>query len=277
MGIFGGRIEVRFGRLADAPLRLHIERQGSGPPVVLAHGFGGSARNFRLQARALGQACTLSTYDARGHARSEAPDDPGAYAFERLVDDYERVALDAGDRVVAGGISLGAITALAFAARRPERVRSLLLASLPGTDEPRRRWARDFADAIERDGLEQAGSAFVWGERSRFDPAGAKLIRQGLLEHPPHALMHTLRQTLALLPEPATLAASIRAAGVPVTILAGSDDEPALEPSKATAAALERVELTIVPNAGHVLNLTAPDVFNAKLLAAVVADPSGAR
>src|SRR6266545_2627250 len=197
MGIFGGGIEVRFGRLADAPLRLHIERQGSGPPVVLAHGFGGSARNFRLQARALGPTCTLFTYDARGHARSEAPDDPSAYVFERLVDDYERVALDAGDRVVAGGISLGAITALAFAARRPERVRALLLASLPGTDEPRRRWARDFADAIERDGLEQAGSAFVWGERSRFDPAGAKLIRLGLLEHPPHALMHTLRQTLA--------------------------------------------------------------------------------
>jgi pimeloyl-ACP methyl ester carboxylesterase len=251
--------------LADEPLRLHVERHGSGPGVVLAHGFGGSARNFRLQARALAGACTLLTYDARGHARSDAPDDPARYLFERLVDDYERVSLEAGERVVAGGISLGAMTALAFAARRPERVRALLLASLPGTDEPRRRWARDFADAIEQHGLDQAGSAFVWGERSRFDPAGAKLIRQGLLEHPPHALMHLLRGTLAVLPDPTELARAVRAAGVRVTILAGENDEPALAPSRAVAEVLEGAELVVIPNAGHVLNLTAPAVFNAKL------------
>jgi pimeloyl-ACP methyl ester carboxylesterase len=260
--------------LADS-LRLHIERQGAGPAVVLAHGFGGSARNFRPQARALARACTLLTYDARGHARSEAPDDASAYDFERLVDDYERVALEAGDTIVAGGLSLGAMTALAFAARRPERVRGLLLASLPGTDEPRRRWARDFADAIERDGLDQAGSAYVWGERSRFDEAAAKLIRQGLLEHPPHALMHVLRRTLALLPDPASLAARVREAGLPVTILAGENDEPSLEPSKAMAQALEGAEFVVIPGAGHVLNLTAPAVFNAKLEALLGADRSG--
>ena len=33
--------------------RQHIEVEGDGPVVVLAHGFGGSARNFAPQARAL--------------------------------------------------------------------------------------------------------------------------------------------------------------------------------------------------------------------------------
>jgi pimeloyl-ACP methyl ester carboxylesterase len=56
------------------PLRLHVERQGTAaPPVVLAHGFAGSARNFRVQARALSSEASVVTYDARGHARSEAP------------------------------------------------------------------------------------------------------------------------------------------------------------------------------------------------------------
>ena len=258
-------------------VRLHVERNGSGAPVVLAHGFGGSARNFRPQVRALAEACTLFTYDARGHARSEAPLEADAYTLERLIDDYERVASEGGEPVVAGGISLGAMTALGFAARRPERVRGLLLASLPGSDAPRRAWASGFADAIERDGLEQAGAAFVWGERSRFDPAGAKLIRQGLLEHPAHALLHILRQTLAVLPDVSELAVPLRAAGVPVTILAGAEDATAHEPSERLAAALPSATLVVVPNAGHVLNLVAPGVFNEQLLALLGADPSAAR
>jgi pimeloyl-ACP methyl ester carboxylesterase len=33
--------------------RLHVEVDGNGSTVVLAHGFGGSARNFGPQMRAL--------------------------------------------------------------------------------------------------------------------------------------------------------------------------------------------------------------------------------
>lgn len=262
--------------MADKLVRLHIERQGSGDAVVLAHGFGGSARNFRLQARALAPEATVLTYDARGHARSEAPDGADAYTLGRLIDDYERVAAESESSVVAGGISLGALTALGFAARRPERVRGLLLAALPGTDAPRKRWALDFAAAIDQDGLDAAGSAFVWGERSRFDPAGAKLIRQGLLEHPPHALAHLLRQTLAVLPDLTELAAPVAHATFPVTILVGAEDAPALEPSRALAAALPRAQFVVVPNAGHVLNLAVPAIFNEHLLALLRAGRSGA-
>ena len=247
------------------PVRLHVEHQGEGPALVLAHGFGGSARNFRLQVRALASHAATVAYDARGHARSEAPPNADAYTLERLVDDFERVANETGERVVAAGISLGAMTALGFAARRPERVRALLLASLPGWDEPRLRWARDFATAIEKEGLDAAGAAFVWGERSRFDPAGAKLIRQGILEHPPHALMHILRATLAVLPDVRTLAAPLVNATFPVTIIVGARDEPALAPSQALVEVLLRARLVVVPNAGHVVNLVAPAVFNKEL------------
>jgi len=249
--------------------KLHVERQGAGPTVVLAHGFGGSARNFRPQARALASECTVVTYDARGHARSEAPPDADAYAFERLIDDFESVASETAEPIVAGGLSLGAMTALGFAARRPERVRALLLASLPGTDAPRKGWATGFAEAIERQGLEEAGAAFVWGEQSRFDPAGAKLIRQGLLEHPARALMHLLRQTLAVLPDVEVLAEPLRSCAQPITLLLGTEDEPSHEPSRRLALALPRARVIVVPNAGHVVNLAAPAVFNEQLLTLV--------
>src|SRR6185503_8585677 len=140
--------------------KLHVEVSGSGTSVVFAHGFGGSARNFRPQAKALREEREVVLYDARGHARSEAPDDPTAYDFERLVDDFETVAARSAEPVVAGGLSLGAATALAFGLRRPERVRALILASRPGgsDDVPRQKWAVAFADAIEARGLESAGA-----------------------------------------------------------------------------------------------------------------------
>ena len=243
---------------------LHVEVSGSGTSVVLAHGFGGSARNFRPQAKALREEREVVLYDARGHARSGAPDDPSAYDFERLVDDFETVAARSAEPVVAGGLSLGSATALAFGLRRPERVRALILASPPGgsDDVPRQKWAIAFADAIEARGLESAGAEFAWGERSRFDPKGAALIRQGLMEHPPHALAHILRRTLAVLPGPEALGEKLASFTKPVLVIAGSEDRTAAAPAKALVRLLPNAELHVVEGAGHVVNLAAPEAFN---------------
>jgi len=206
-------------------------------------------------------------YDARGHARSEAPTDPDAYSFERLVDDYESVALSGDDSalpVVAGGLSLGSATALAFALRRKERVRALVLASPPGgSDDPERRaWALDFSRAIDERGLEAAGSEFVWGKRARFDPRGAALIRSGFMEHPPHALSHILKRTLAELPGPTRLAAELGRLNRPVLIVMGAEDQSSAESSRSLVALLPDAELVVVPGAGHVVNLAAAGAFN---------------
>jgi len=241
-------------------VRLHVETKGAGPTVVFAHGFGGSARNFRVQARVLGKEFRVVTYDARGHARSEAPEDPRAYDFERLIDDFERVAGDGP--VVAGGLSLGAATALGFARRRPERVRALVLASVPRSGDAHPEWALGFAAAIDEEGMDAAGAKFVWGERSRFDPAGAKLIKNGLAEHPAFALAHILRQTLAVLPSPAILAKDL---DLPALIIAGGEDHTALPACRELHAVMPRSELEIVPGAGHVVNLVAPEPFNERV------------
>jgi pimeloyl-ACP methyl ester carboxylesterase len=244
---------------AGPPPRLHVEDRGVGPTLVFSHGFGGSARNFRPQVRAFSDRFRVKSYDARGHARSEAPLSPEAYDFERLVDDYERVAGE-GEPVVAAGLSLGAATALGFARRRPERVKALVLASLPRSGQALGGWALRFAEAIDERGLEQAGAEFVWGERSRFDPDGAALIKKGLMEHPPHALAAILRRTLAVLPKVTEIAQGV---DLPTLIVVGGDDATALPPSEALKGALPRAELELVPGAGHVVNLVAPDAFNA--------------
>jgi pimeloyl-ACP methyl ester carboxylesterase len=248
------------------PVRLHVEAKGEGPAIVFAHGFGGSARNFRPQVRALSDRYRVVVYDARGHGRSEAPEEADAYTLERLVDDFERVAGDhgGGGPVVAAGLSLGAAVALAFARRRPERVSRLILASPPAAGANRSEWALGFARAIDAEGLEAAGARFVWGERSRFDPAGAKLIKSGLMEHPGRALAHVLRETLAVLPAPAELAGTL---DLPALVIAGGDDEAVLPAARELEAVLPRVRLVVVPGAGHVVNLVAADAFNAEVRA----------
>ncbi len=249
---------------SSAGVRLHVEATGAGRWLLLAHGFGGSARNFRPQVKAFSASHRVVTYDARGHARSEAPSDPGAYEFERLVDDYERVASESGDSIVAGGLSLGAATALGFALRRKERVRALVLASPPGgSDDPERRdWALGFARAIDERGLEAAGAEFAWGGRARFDPKGAALIRAGLMEHPPAALAQILRHSLAELPGPSRLADELRAFDRPVLVVTGSEDRSAAAPARELVRDLPDAELVEIPGAGHVVNLAAAEAFN---------------
>jgi pimeloyl-ACP methyl ester carboxylesterase len=251
--------------------QLHIESRGDGPVIALAHGFGGSARNFRGQARSLSDAWRVVTWDARGHARSDAARDPAAYTLDALAEDVGRV-LDAQSptavSAIVGGLSLGAAAALAFARARPDRVRGLILASYPASRRTSQRGgftriAHAFADAIENDGLEAAGERFVWGAESGLDARGAALVRQGFLEHPPHALAFTLRGVLAVLPEPETLAASLARLDLPTLLVAGGADAGSVASHQALAAALPRVRSVVIPDAGHVVNLAAPAAFDA--------------
>jgi pimeloyl-ACP methyl ester carboxylesterase len=258
-------------------VELHLEVEGDGPRLlVLMHGFGGSARNWRPQLRALrdaswsdGRALRVAAFDVRGHARSGAPRDADAYRPERFVADVARV-LDflRAERAVVGGLSMGAGIAARFAIAHPARSEALVLAALPpGAAEGSRQesWSLAFADALERDGLEAAGARYAWGPESGLDEGAARLVRLGFSEHAPHALAHTLRGLLAVQPAAEALAAQLAPHAFPVLALVGDRDPVSLEASRRLAVALERAELVVVPDAGHAVNLEARDATSAAL------------
>ncbi len=250
-------------------IALHLEVEGEGPLVLLLHGFGGSARNWRPQMRALRPSFRVAAFDLRGHARSAAPDDAAAYRPACFVADVARVLDHLGvERAVVGGLSMGAGIAARFAAAQPARVRALVLASLPpGAEEGTRQrtWALAFAEAIDRGGLEAAGARFAWGAESGLDANAVKLVRAGFLEHPPHAIAHTLREFLALQPGWSGVADSLIAQHIPLLVIAGERDTVSLTPCLNLAHALAEAELLVVPNAGHVVNLEARDAVSAVL------------
>ena len=106
--------------------------QGIGFPLVLVPGVQGRWEWMRPAAEALARRTRTISYSLCG--------DPGSGArlardasFDAHVDQLDRVLDRAGaDRVALCGVSFGGWIALRYAAKRPERVGALVLASTPG-------------------------------------------------------------------------------------------------------------------------------------------------
>jgi len=112
---------------------LTVSRNGSGPAVVLLHGFPEIAYSWRHQIPALADAgYSVIAPDQRGYGWSDRPEGVEAYTMHQLVGDV--IALldhdEIADAVVVGH-DWGAIIAPWVALFRPDRVRALALLSVP--------------------------------------------------------------------------------------------------------------------------------------------------
>jgi 3-oxoadipate enol-lactonase len=259
---------------------LHVETQGVGAALVLAHGFGGSARNWRPQLRALRDALAITVFDARGHARSTKLAGPEQAHADAVLADFAAVAASASAAPLAvGGLSMGAATALRFALAQPERVRALVLMSPPAGARSGRGLSASalaFAEAIEQSGLDAAGARFAWGPNAGLDAQGAAWVRAGFLEHDAQSLAHLLREYVARLPTPGELGSLLGRVAAPALVIAGDQDDASLPAARELASALPEARLELIAGAGHVVNLAAPERVNA-LLREFLAGPSAPR
>ncbi|MEX1169934.1 MAG: alpha/beta hydrolase [Chloroflexota bacterium] len=135
-------------------LEIGYEQLGAGPPLILLHGASSSGRiDFAAQIPSLASAFRLLLPDARGHGATRW--DPAlGFRAEWLVGDLETFvdALSLATFHLVG-FSMGALTALGFASRQPERLRTLVVAAITVEREPRASVARRLLDPerIERD------------------------------------------------------------------------------------------------------------------------------
>src|SRR6266849_1816833 len=124
-------------RLNDCDLAYTV--QGSGPSVVLVHGFPLNRTIWNPQLRELSRDFQVVTPDLRGHGESEAT--PGVYTMEGLARDLKALVDHLGlEPIVLGGLSMGGYVAFAFLRRFAERVQALIRADTkaePDTDEAR--------------------------------------------------------------------------------------------------------------------------------------------
>src|SRR4051812_22748185 len=111
--------------------RLRYYAGGSGPPVVLVHGLGGAAPNWRLIAPGLALERRVIVPELPGHGASDPL--PGADTIDPFAD-LVVGALEQEEASPAAwvGHSLGGLVALRAAVRHPEAVTGIVLAAAAG-------------------------------------------------------------------------------------------------------------------------------------------------
>ena len=251
-------------------IEIGAEVFGDGPPLVLLHGFTGSAAAWGDLARRLAARRRVIAFDLPGHGASPAPRDPTDARLPQVADALVRALASLGVRDADWiGYSLGARTALHVAVAHPEAVKSLILeGGSPGIADSVERAARAeadarLADAIERDGLERfvddwlAQPLFATQARLPTDVRTRERARR--LRGSAAGYAASLRATGTGTQEPLwERLAEIRAR---VLLVAGALDVKFCAIAHAMAAALRDARVAIVPGAGHAVHLERPDAW----------------
>jgi pimeloyl-ACP methyl ester carboxylesterase len=116
-----------FAYNGDVRIRYLVE--GTGPPLVLHHGFSDSVETWYDYGYVTGLAerHRLLLVDARGHGASDKPHDPARYSPVDMVGDVIAVLDDCGaQRTDFYGHSMGGGLGLCMTRLRPDRLRSLI-------------------------------------------------------------------------------------------------------------------------------------------------------
>ena len=231
---------------------IHYEIHGSGPVLLLTHGYSSTSEMWHGQIEALSKHHQLVLWDMRGHGRSDYPDDPLAYSEALTVADMAALLDQVGAKnAVVGGLSLGGYMSLAFYRAHPDRVCALLIIDTgPGFKKDDARWAwnkraHETGDRFEREGLGALKSASR--ERSGVshrDASGLARAARGMLTQRDARVIESLPDIK-----------------VPSLVVVGADDTPFLAASDYMAAKIPGAAKVVIPGGGHAVNIDQPQAF----------------
>ena len=236
---------------------------GSGPALVLLHGLGGSRLSWEPQLAALSLDHRVVAWDLPGYGGSRAVQ--GAVDFTALSDAVIEFLDTIGvAQAHLAGISFGGMIAQYVAARYPSRILSLTLLStspafgLDGTNPDEWRAARlapldagrepvDFADdvlgAIAGPNISAEALAGQRAAMARISGAALRTSIDCLVTH----------DSIALLP---------KITAPTVCIVGDLDEETPVGYAFALTDLIPGARLAVIPQAGHLLNVEAPDAVN---------------
>lgn len=251
-------------------IEMAYEMEGSGPPVVLLHGYPFNRTMWREQAEALSGSFRVIMPDLRGLGETEATVEEEPATMNEMAQDVAALLDQLNiDRAMLCGLSMGGYVAFAFTRRFPLRVRALVLADTrPQADTDEARRVRE----------EQARKVLAEGMTAISDDLLKKTLAPATLYARPDIIERVREMILSTKAEGAAAALRGMAARsdqtpflpniiAPTLIFVGSEDR--ITPP-ADAELMRREirgsRLEIIPGAGHVSNLERPDEFNRALL-----------
>lgn len=230
------RLETRWDRVDG--IRMYARAGGSGPPVVLVHGFGVSGRYLLPLAEVLAERFSAYVPDLPGHGRSERPTVPHGIAehTDALSGWLDEVGLER-PAFVANSMGCQIVTELAV--RQPDRVGPLVLAG-PTVDPQKRGGPRQIFAGMRATGREPM-SLVALAARD-----GAVQDLRGLREAARSALADRMEDRLPSIDQPAVVVHGERDAFV------------SLEWAELVASLLPRGRLVVVSGEPHAVPYTNP-------------------
>jgi 3-oxoadipate enol-lactonase len=243
-------------------LELNYLEQGSGEVLILVHGLGGTADNWRGQMEALAPYCRVIAPDLRGHGQSGyRADEP--VSVRVFADDVMALLDQLGvARAHFCGLSMGGMIVLEIFVRHPFRLNSLILADTTAFFPPPQalaailkhfdhldlaRWGQVMASLL----LRRQAPAALRQEVARMLAANRPdLYRQGLIA----AFEGDYRWMLSQI-------------DLPTLVLVGEEDQATpIGYARLLHEHIKNSTLQIIPDAGHYSSLENPAAFNRQLV-----------
>ena len=253
---------------------MHIEIEGSGPPLLLLHGFTGSTRNWESVVPPLTKNHTVITVDLPGHGQTPSPTDLSAYQMESVAPALNGLMEEMGHSSFnLLGYSMGGRLTLYMAIQYPAHVSKLILESAsPGLKTAEERDARRasdnaLADRIESEGVESFvdfwESISLWESQKDLTQKAAANLRQIRLENNPSGLANSLRG-MGTGRQP-SLWGSLKHLKSPTLLLTGELDGKFCKIGAEMHRLMPNSQHKIIPLAGHTIHLEQPDQWLAEV------------
>ncbi len=248
-------------------IEVAYDELGSGPAVVLLHGYPFNRSMWIEQAEVLKENHRVIIPDLRGHGETEVTAEA---SIEQMAHDVASL-LDTLEisRVSLGGLSMGGYVALTFYRNFPLRVRSFILADTRAqadTEEIRKNRAGQAEKALQ-EGMEGIADSLLQKllapETVARRPEIVKRIREMMVQTKPEGASAALAG-MAQRPDQTELLSRIIA---PTLIIVGREDSiTPVADSEMMHREIGGSRLEVIEGAGHVSNLEKPEEFNEVLL-----------
>jgi pimeloyl-ACP methyl ester carboxylesterase len=217
--------------------KMYAETYGTGKPLLIIHGNGGSINNFLYQIPYFSKKYKVIIADSRAQGNSK--DEADSLSYEMMADDYaallDQMKIDSAYVI---GWSDGGINGLLLAIRHPEKVKKLAVTGAnlwPDTTAV-------FND-VEQMVLPPYNMLKTKTDKNAQEKAGWKLLR--LLVEEPHILLADLHKI-----------------SVPTLVIGGDHDVIKPEHTMLIAQNIPNSYLWLLPNSGHSTPIIYKDEFN---------------
>ena len=246
----------------------YTDTGGNGTPVVLLHAFPFNSAMWAPQLESLGEKFRLIAPDLKGFGDSDAPEDRSAYSMDGYADEVKALVDDLGlDGYVLAGLSMGGYIALAYMRRYAEGVVGLVLADTRAEADPpegkeKRSNQQNLVSSEGTAGLVETLTGALLAEDTRSNKPDVVKKAQSAMDNPPAGFIGALEAMKNRVDSTEGLAK----VDVPTLVIVGEND--GVTPPEAARNLHEHIggsELVVIPGAGHISNMEAPEAFNGAL------------